>query len=184
MTTTDPGGPVGPAVAPAIVSPPAPRRTRLAGALLIAACPLVAVGALLPWLSAVRVDLTSGASVPLFTVQAWRSSCGLVFLLFAIALVVPLARAGLRAVRGRPPGLGRRGAVWLALLALVGTMVFEDLLYLAAALSTLGLLGWNHEPASRVVTITAEAGFPVSLAGYLLSGIASLLLPSRARAGN
>jgi hypothetical protein len=170
-----------PAVAPAITSPMARRRTRLAGALLIAACLLVAVGALLPWVSAVSVNLASGATVRLFTWQAWGASCGLVFPLFAIVLV-PLSRAGLRAVRGCPPGLGRRWAVGLALLASVGTVVFEFLLGLAAAYSTFSPY-WGR--FSRTV-VSVEAGFPVSLAGYLLAGLASLLLPPRvlSRAGD
>jgi hypothetical protein len=177
MTTGDSAVP---AVAPAIVSPMARRRTRLAGALLVTACLLVAVGALLPWVSAVSVNHGSGATVRLFTWQAWGASfgagCGLVFPLFAIALV-PLSRAGLRAVRGRPPGLGRWWAVGLALLASVGTVAFEFLLGLAAAYSTFSPY-WGRG-TSTVVSV--EAGFPVSLAGYLLAGLASLLLPPRVR---
>jgi len=156
-----------------------PRRARLAGALLVIACLLAVAGAVLPWLTAVRVDLNSGSRTELFTWRAWDTFCCLPFLLFAFPLF-HLSRAGLDAIRGVAPKLGRRPALLLSLAGCAGVVIFVVLLGLADVVAHFPHLdfGRGQYPPDFVTDTVIGSGFYVSLVGYALATIASLLLPA------
>jgi hypothetical protein len=82
------------------------------------------------------------------------------------------SRAGLDAIRGVPPKLRRLPALQLSLAGCAGVVIFGVLLVLAD-------FGANFNPYRRCRTdIVLGSGFYVSLAGYALATIASLLLPA------
>lgn len=175
MTTDEPRHSLRYAVLPPTAAAPQhlrlaiPRRTRLAGALLVIACLLAAAGAVLPWLTAVNVELSSGYRSELFTWYAW-----LLLPLFAFPLF-HLSRAGLDAIRGVPPKLRRLPALQLSLAGCAGVVIFGVLLGLAAFGDTFNPY-WGRGSSTDIVI---GSGFYVSLAGYALATIASLLLPAR-----
>jgi hypothetical protein len=159
------------AAAPGVVWVPAPR-TRVAVALVIVACLLVIVGAVLPWLTTVDVNPQLGAVTRRLTWHVWSTNWVVYFPLLAIPLVA-LVRTGLVALRGRPFRRTRRTAVQLSLVGLVGTLIFGALTAFDAGMSG----GFFGRGLSTDVLI--EGGLPVSLGSWVLALIASVLLPAK-----
>jgi hypothetical protein len=181
MTTDEPRHPVLDAVLPPPAEPPQrPRsalvRTRLAAALLVIACLLAIAGAVLPWLTTVTVRLTPSYRSEVAW-HVWDTGCGLLFPLFAFPLF-HLSRAGLDAIRGVPLKLRRRPALLLALAGCAGVVIFSVLTALGSFVATFAY--WSHQSTST--DILFGSGCYVSLAGYALATIASLLLPATSRA--
>ncbi len=180
MTTDEPRHPILDAVPPPPAdAPQRPRsaivHTRLAAALLVIACLLAIAGAVLPWLTTVTVRLNSTYRLEV-TWHVWDTGCGLLFPLFAFPLF-HWSRAGLDAIRGVPLKLRRGRALLLALAGCAGVLLFGFLLGLVAA-------GANFNPywgRGSTTYINFGSGFYVSLAGYALATIASLLLPATSR---
>ena len=179
MSTDDPGNALRNTVVPDAAGAPerwveAPSlRTRTAGILLVIACLVAPIGAVLPWLTAVNVSLASGLSTRLFTWHVWSIGCGVLFPLFVIPLFL-LARTGLRAIRGLPLPLKRRSAVLVALAGGAGIVTFGIFMAIASGLATFNPY-WGRCCRTDFMI---ESGFYVSLAGYGLAIVASLLLPA------